>query len=246
VNSTTGLEFSLVPGGTFLMGPLSGDPRCSLHDTPQHVVTLTRPFLICRTKVTCGAWARIHSSMPNSDIFPSGPSEYFGDVPWEIADEWCRAAGLELPTEAQWEWAARGGTRGACFYEAHYHGHHGVRPRDSSPLPAGILPDSGNARLSPNAFGLHNAVNMVTDLAEWTSDGCYDYNDQPAVDPIHETGPSRNFRNPQWVGMTGGPFPVWARGCKSWETVYHNTIGLRPIHNISVGPADHSTRRSPR
>jgi formylglycine-generating enzyme required for sulfatase activity len=231
----TALEFSLIPGGTFQMGSMPGDPRATANDSPAHQVTLTNPFFICRTKATNAAWARVPSGMQKPDIYPTGPGDYFGDVSWETAEEWCRNARLSLPTEAQWEWAVRGGTRGAYYFDARHFPGLDPMPRLQVAPPSGIGANLMTARRGPNAFGLHDALHLGCGLAEWTRDGYMAYSPEPVVDPDHSDQSRKMFRTPCWVGDQFMPFPVWTRRCKEDDWVlYHNTFGVRPEHDIRI------------
>jgi len=117
-HAKTGLEFVLVPGGTFAMGSPADDPDRFSNEAP-HTVTLTRPFLVCRTECTQAAWCTVGGTAQSKWRGATLPVEC---VSWDECDAWCRKAGLDLPTEAQWEWACRAGaTTRWCFGEDESH-----------------------------------------------------------------------------------------------------------------------------
>ena len=99
----TGLEFVLIPGGSFRMGSTDGGND----EKPVHEVELSS-FLLAKTEVTQGVWRRIMGDNPSR--FKKGDNHPVEQVSWEDCQKFCRKTGLRLPTEAQWEYACRGGT----------------------------------------------------------------------------------------------------------------------------------------
>jgi formylglycine-generating enzyme required for sulfatase activity/tetratricopeptide (TPR) repeat protein len=116
--SGTGIVLVLIPGGTFWMGAQKTDPngqnfdREARSDESVHRVTLS-PYFLSKYELTQGQWQRFTGSNPSSyksghtTIGPTNPVER---VSWLDCERVLRRLGLELPSEAQWEFGARGGT----------------------------------------------------------------------------------------------------------------------------------------
>jgi formylglycine-generating enzyme required for sulfatase activity len=200
----------LIPNGTFLMGcSASLDYGCDTNESPNHWVTLTKPFYLGRYEVTQAQWqARTgsnpsHFQPPDYTLDLSRPVE---SVTWNnIVNDFQPGTGLRLPTEAEWEYAYRAGTTTA------YHGY--------AAMPGGFNEDSllGNigwydanagsttqpvGQKAANGFGLHD---MAGNVYEWCADrykAGY-YNDSPAYDPPGpSSGLSRVLRGGSWYSFT--------------------------------------------
>lgn len=181
-----GMEMSLVPGGAFPQGAVPGDPRALAEEKPRRVVTLSKAYYVDEHEVTVAMWkayaAATGAPLPPlqedaTDAFPAH------GVSWDAAMAYAAWAGVSLPTEAQWERAARGGADDAIFP---WGADDDVKRRN------GALDFDGFAGLAPvksfpaNAYGLFDVAGNVE---EWCLD-VYDekaYEAGAATDP---TGPS--------------------------------------------------------
>ena len=121
IRNSIGIEFVLIEPGTFEMG--SPETEAGRYDNETlHPVTLSQPFYLGKTEVTQGQWQAVMGSNPSqfSDCGRTCPVE---QVSWEDAQEFIaalnRREGVEtyrLPTEAEWEYAARAGTQTAYHF----------------------------------------------------------------------------------------------------------------------------------
>jgi formylglycine-generating enzyme required for sulfatase activity len=182
------VELVTVPQGAFLMGcDPAGDPLCGEDEQPQHRVELSA-YGIMRTEVSQAAWqACVDDGACDEPLLAEGmerhPQLPVTGLVREMAQDFCEWADLRLPTEAEWEKAARGedGQRypwGEAAPDCSLaHG----RGCGDAPLPV----DSLEAGASP-----YGALHMSGNAWEWVSDS-YDplyYQDSPAQDP---TGPTQ-------------------------------------------------------
>jgi formylglycine-generating enzyme required for sulfatase activity len=156
VNPKDGLTDVWIPAGSFTMGCSSGDTECEESEKPPHTVTIANGFWLSQTDVTQAAWNKVKVA-PN-------PSHFNGDqlpvesVAWNDAKNYCTAVGGRLPSEKEWEYAARAGTAGARYGAiaeiAWYSDNSG-----GTPHPVGLK--------KANAFGLYD---MLGDVYQWTAD----------------------------------------------------------------------------
>jgi formylglycine-generating enzyme required for sulfatase activity len=184
-NPKDGLKYVWIPPGTFMMGCSPGDSECESNENPSHQVTITRGFWIGQTPVTVGAYKRFANATGRS--MPPEP-DFFGralnagwrnsrmpivNVDWNDAEAYCRWIGGRLPTEAEWEYAARGGSTEARYGPIDEVAWYLVNS-------GGKTHDVGEKRA--NAFGLYD---MLGNVWEWVNDW-YDknyYQSSPSQDP---------------------------------------------------------------
>lgn len=236
----TGILMVLLPGGTFLMG--SPDDECGheADEAPVHEVALS-PFLISKYEVTQAQWERVMGTNPS--VFPSGRGSSEGadagdfpvdSVSFDDAILFTRRTGLSLPTEAQWEFACRGGTRTTFAFGSEV----STDQVNFAPLGDDPCQGSGAARLetvpvdsfAPNAYGLFQ---MHGNVAEWCAD---------RYDPEFYARPEARGPDPICLSGSGTPGLVVRGG--SWGNPSHlsrsasrvqatvapgSTVGLRVV-----------------
>jgi formylglycine-generating enzyme required for sulfatase activity len=205
------LELVLIPAGSFTMGSPSseaGRPKGSSVDETQHYVTITKPFYMGKHDVTQVQWERVMGSNPSQFKGANNPVD---TVSWDDARAFLARAGngLRLPTEAQWEWACRAGTK-TRFYTGDSEsdlvraGWYGSYTTTQGLLDATTKPVG---QKQPNAFGLYD---MHGNVMQWCEDwyGEKYYESGPIMDP---PGPQAG----EFRVMRGGTYNVAPEYCRA-------------------------------
>jgi formylglycine-generating enzyme required for sulfatase activity len=200
-----GMEFVLIPDGTFLMGSPSHDKRRS-EDENQHEVTISKPFYLQTTQVTLGHWKRV---MMNSQTSWSHESDEcpVEKVLWEDAQAFISKLSIvalgkqyghyRLPTEAEWEYACRSGSTTPFYFgddetELEMYAWY-ERNSGKTTHPVG--------QKAPNAWGLYD---MHGNVWEWCQDWYWAYPTGRATDPRGPTsGEKRVLRGGSWSSDVG-------------------------------------------
>ncbi|KKL88242.1 hypothetical protein LCGC14_1926670, partial [marine sediment metagenome] len=198
------LELVLVPAGEFVMGSPEGEKERQACELPVHRVRITKGFYAGKFEVTNAQYRRFRPGHHSGDMdAPAQPALY---VSWYDADAFCRWAAektgkaVRLPTEAQWEYACRAGTKTRFHTGDKISGH--MRSAD---LPKAAWYGGNSSGRSQrvgqkasNAFGLYD---MHGNAWEWCRDwfgGDY-YRSSPADDPVGPaTGKARILRGGGW------------------------------------------------
>lgn len=192
------MAFILIPPGEFVMGCSPGDSECDDDEKPAHVVGITRPFEIGKYEVTQAEWEAVMGTNPSHFEGANRPVE---EVTWNDVQEFlaklnARNDGYHyrLPTEAEWEYAARAETTGKHAGDldamAWYDSNSG-----SQTHPVG--------QRKPNVWGLHS---MHGNVREWCQDRYEEgyYRWSPTEDPAGpQSGRSRVLRGGSWISFAG-------------------------------------------
>jgi formylglycine-generating enzyme required for sulfatase activity len=216
------MKFRLIPAGRFVMGDLRGFDD----ELPRAVVAVDRPFYLGQFEVTNRQYACFDPAHDNAYIegrfkdrttrgtpinAPEQPvvriswNQAMAFCQWLSAKTGCRAT---LPTEAQWEWACRGGTSAAHHFGEYKPGLNNVANLADSGIAGwnygrsepgysdGVSFTAPGGRYPANAWGLHD---MHGNVAEWCTSlyKPYPYNAQDGREDLRTAGP-RVVRGGSW------------------------------------------------
>ncbi|MCL1888957.1 MAG: formylglycine-generating enzyme family protein [Desulfovibrionaceae bacterium] len=197
------MEFVLIPSGSFMMGCDSSLEECHDNEIPRHEVSISQAFYLGKFPVTQAQWLAVMENNPSKFEGRRNPVE---QISWHDAQEFVGRLNAKeghnryrLPTEAEWEYAARAGTDMAYFFGsdrnelsryAWYAGNSGEKTQ-----PVG--------RKLPNPWGLYDVYGNVF---EWVLDwyGKKYYANRPGTDlkgPSY--GANRVLRGGSWYSDAG-------------------------------------------
>jgi formylglycine-generating enzyme required for sulfatase activity len=199
--NSIGMEFVLIPVGSFTMGEDKNFEKVRNDEMPQHRVTISKPFYLGKYEVTQAQWTAVMENNPSKFKGQDNPVE---QVSWEDAQTFISRLNKKeghgryrLPTEAEWEYAARAGTTGAYSFGD---------DADSLGRYAWYRDNSGDkthpvGRKEANPWGLHD---MHGNVYEWVQDWKGDYSSASVTDPKGPSaGSNRVIRGGGWNGSTG-------------------------------------------
>jgi formylglycine-generating enzyme required for sulfatase activity len=185
-----GIEVVLVKAGTFTMGsPTSEADRDN--DEVQHQVTITKDFWISKYPITNAQYSGSTGVAADHPVV---------GVSWDKASDWAKSKGGRLPTEAEWEFAARGGvnSKGYIYSGSNNLDEVGWYKGDSERKTYTV------GQKKANELGLYD---MSGNVYEWCSDWYGEYPAKAVTDP---TGPSKGDTRV----LRGGGWEYDARGCR--------------------------------
>lgn len=209
-NPVDGLPYVWIPAGSFQMGCSEGDVECAPDEMPAHRVSIQKGFRMAQTETTVSAFQKyvkaIGRAMPPEPVFQGqqlnggwadGRQPVIG-VTYAEARNYCEWAGMRLPTEAEWEYAARAGDSrlryGAPDEIAWYADNSGkqrlnsnqVWRKDQSHYDETLGQNENGPHAvggkAANAFGLRDMLGNVWEWVEDWFDTDY-YSRSPEVDP---------------------------------------------------------------
>jgi len=262
LEEASGLVLVLLPGGTFRMGAQSElpgdhnyDPDADTDEFPVHLVTLS-PFFLSKYEMTQAQWERLSGDNPsihnssgtrNASGRPFSRLHPVEGVTWYESLQAVERLGLKLPSEAEWEYAARAGTTTPWWT--------GADPKDLQHA-ANVLDqylESTTARyrgapwndgeaihapvgtFHPNAFGLYDTAGNVM---EWCMDSYVEnfYATSESRDPVYEDLTDPTGANKR-VGRGGGFNDLYtlARSAdreKARADFRGQATGLRPARKV--------------
>ena len=211
-----------VEGGTFMMGANEGDEEALGREEPSHQVTLS-DYYIGETQVTQALWQAVMGKNPSSFTGDSNcPVE---SVSWNACQMFIQklnsltGMSFRLPTEAEWEFAARGGNKSKGYKYA---------GGDDIDKVAWYINNSENkthpvAQKEANEMGLND---MSGNVLEWCQDRYSIYTDVSQTDPEgSETGSFRVIRGGSWYYGAGSCRVSFRSNCD--PTFTFNYLGLR-------------------
>jgi formylglycine-generating enzyme required for sulfatase activity len=276
----SGLTYVFIPPGVFQMGCVPGDncdTESRQDEGPRHPVKLAKGFWMTQTEVTVEAFERfVAKTGRRTTAEMDGWSAFFDgkeltrkkgrswrspgfdqshkhpviEVSWYDADDYCRWEGGRLPTEAEWEYAARGGEAGRKY----------VWGDDSTPLVNGVKQanvadvttrrvysswdvvsayDDGHTytapagTFAPNGFGVYDMEGNAAEwCADWHKDKYYSSFTDTALDPTGPViGDERVVRGGSWVDDTA--FLRISRRYWDPPATHNSFIGFRCVREAA-------------
>jgi formylglycine-generating enzyme required for sulfatase activity len=237
--NSIGIEFVTIPAGSFVMGAPNGEPGSTSSEKPQHEVIISKPFSMGKYEVTQAQWEIVMGSNPytldRSNPYYNLPGmaeritrpEHPATVSWIDAQEFIKRLNereghsrYRLPTEAEWEYAARAGTTTAYSFgdnsnELSRYAWFGEDFNSGGTHPVG--------QKIANPWGLYDIHGNVW---EWVQDWYnQSYSSQsPSTDPSGPTTGSQHV-------VRGGS---WHQTSGSWRSAFRK--GYNPDYRgISIG-----------
>ncbi|MDR1242622.1 MAG: formylglycine-generating enzyme family protein [Deltaproteobacteria bacterium] len=215
--NSIGMEFILIPSGSFTMGSDENFAKASDDEKPQHRVSISKPFYLGKYEVTQAQWEAVMGNNPSNFKGGNNPVE---QVSWDDAQEFIRRLNRQeghsryrLPTEAEWEYAARAGSAGVYSFgddaaQLETYAWYGER-NSGATHPVG--------RKQPDARGLHDMYGNVWEwVQDWFAEEYYSYS--PSVDPAGPASGSQRV-------IRGGGWNNSASNCRSAYRYYYPPDG---------------------
>ena len=259
VTNSIGMKFIWIPPGDFMMGATKQEEGRRI-DEPQHRVAITKPFYLQTTEVTQGQWQAMMGSNP-SFFKECGDNYPVEQVSWHDAQEFIRrlnqkerTGAYRLPTEAEWEYAARAGSTATLYegplyivggnetaileniawYNVNSCGENKSGSNQDTWRTSNYVCRSCSTQAvgqkPANPWGLYD---MLGNVWEWVQDWQGAYPTGYVTDPIGPpTGMIRVFRGGAWLSGAGSCLPAFRGGDN--PAIRDVAIGFRLVK--STGP----------
>ncbi len=205
------LEMVLIPAGKFIMGAPKNEESWTDGET-QHFVTITKPYYMGKYEVTQEQYEAVMGKNPSEE---KGAKLPVTDVSWVDCQECIKklntytAGGFRLPTEAEWEYACRAGTKTPYSFGSK------ITPKDANYAGSKIEKPVEVGSYKSNAFGLYD---MHGNVDEWCEDFRAPYPAKAVIDP---KGPGQAYKNNEL-------FSVYQNsGVLRGGSYFYNEIGAR-------------------
>ena len=237
ITNSIGMKLKLIPAGEFLMGSRDREEGHQDDEGPQHKVRITKPFYMGVTEVTQGQWVSVMGTKPwtGKDYLKEGndyPAVY---VSWDEAVEYCEKMSTKenksyrLPTEAEWEYACRGGTNTAYSFGSSSGSLKDYAWFDANTLDIGEKFAHTVGTKKANAFGLHD---MHGNVYEWCSDlydaSAYGSRSGTTADPVSSSGSEyRVLRGGSWNDSSRDPRSAYR--CRNQPDDRYYNLGFRVV-----------------
>jgi formylglycine-generating enzyme required for sulfatase activity len=217
--NSQGMDFVLIPPGSFMMGSPMDEFQRKNNEKPHHV-TITKGFYLQTTEITQEQWKNIMGENPSKfNRCPKCPVEFISWFDTQVfiqkLNQLEHTTKYRLPTEAEWEYACRANTDTPFYFgdylstdQANYNGNH---PIPGSPKGINRNHTIVVKSFPANQFGLYD---MHGNVYEWCQDWYGEYSAEPTIDPSGiPSGYSRVSR--------GGGMSSYARRCRSANRTKH-------------------------
>ncbi|MBI2834738.1 MAG: SUMF1/EgtB/PvdO family nonheme iron enzyme [Acidobacteria bacterium] len=216
-----------IPAGSFWMGCVPGDTRCDSAEQPRVRTRIAAPLQMLNREVAVGDFrafaAAMKRQMPRQPDWYADEAHPVVNVTWDESQAYCQWAGGRLPTEEEWEYAARGGLDGRLFpwgdeFTGQANGRHDL-PAEQWDFTSPV------ARFPPNAYGLHD---MAGNVWEWTASEHRPTHDREPQDGGYDL---RTIKGGGWDNSIGR-LRVSERAALSRRGRHNLYVGFRCVRSL--------------